>query len=130
MHKLTAPPTGKGPAERFTGEVWFDQIYRGEEPSRARVNAVHFAPCARSACHTHAVGQTLHPRDRSLITCAALVTNRSTEQLRSHLAIGIQNGMTEGELKEMIIHLAFYAGWPRAMSAITVARDVFGGTAQ
>lgn len=60
MERLTKPATGKGPADWFTGEVWFDQIYRGEEPSRARVNAVHFAPCARTAWHKHAAGQTLH----------------------------------------------------------------------
>lgn len=70
----------------------------------------------------------LSPRDRSLITCAALITNGSTEQLRSHLARAKTNGLTETELKELIIHLAFYAGWPRAMSAITVAKDVFGQT--
>jgi 4-carboxymuconolactone decarboxylase len=69
----------------------------------------------------------LSPRDRSLITCAALVTNGSTEQLRSHLGRARQNGLTETELKEMIIHLAFYAGWPRAMSAITLARELFAG---
>lgn len=67
----------------------------------------------------------LNPRDRSLITCAALVTNGSTEQLRSHLGRARQNGLTETELKEMIIHLAFYAGWPRAMSAITLAKGLF-----
>lgn len=71
------------------------------------------------ACHE------LSPRDRSLITCAALVTNGSTEQLRGHLARGMQNGLTQTELTELIVHLAFYAGWPRAMSAIAVARDVF-----
>ncbi|MFF3574595.1 (R)-mandelonitrile lyase [Nocardia jiangxiensis] len=60
MERLINPASRKGPAESFTGEVWFDQIYRGEEPSRARVNAVHFTPCARTAWHTHAVGQTLH----------------------------------------------------------------------
>jgi 4-carboxymuconolactone decarboxylase len=68
----------------------------------------------------------LSRRDRSLVTCAALVTNGSTEQLRAHLALATQNGLTETELKEAIIHLAFYAGWPRAMSAIAVAKDVFG----
>jgi 4-carboxymuconolactone decarboxylase len=66
----------------------------------------------------------LSPRDRSLVTCAALVTNGSTEQLGGHLARAMDNGLTDTELKEMIIHLAFYAGWPRAMSAITVAREV------
>jgi 4-carboxymuconolactone decarboxylase len=68
----------------------------------------------------------LAPRDRSLITCAALMTNGSTEQLRAHLGIARTNGVTETELKEAIIHLAFYAGWPRAMSAIAVAKEVFG----
>ena len=68
----------------------------------------------------------LSPRDRSLITCAALVAGGNTEQLRSHLARALGNGLTETELKEAITHLAFYAGWPRAMSAITVAKEVFG----
>lgn len=60
MQKLTRPATGKGPASNFDGEVWFDQIYRGEEPSRARMNAVHFSPGAHTAWHVHAMGQTLH----------------------------------------------------------------------
>ena len=68
----------------------------------------------------------LSPRDRSLITVAALVAGGSTEQLGGHLDRARQNGLTETELKEAIIHLAFYAGWPRAMSAITVAKRVFG----
>jgi 4-carboxymuconolactone decarboxylase len=68
----------------------------------------------------------LSPRDRSLITCAALVANGNTEQLPHHLERAKGNALTETELKELIIHLAFYAGWPRAMSAIAVAKDVFG----
>jgi 4-carboxymuconolactone decarboxylase len=72
----------------------------------------------------------LSARDRSLITVAALITNGSTEQLRGHLARARANGLTEDELKEVIIHLAFYAGWPRAMSAVTVARQVFGPEAR
>lgn len=67
----------------------------------------------------------LSPRDRSLVTVASLITSGSTEQLRGHLARAQVNGLTETELKEAIIHLAFYAGWPKAMSAITVAREVF-----
>lgn len=69
--------------------------------------------------------EELSPRDRSLVTVASLITNGSTEQLRGHLARARANGLTETELKEAIIHLAFYAGWPKAMSAITVAREVF-----
>lgn len=68
----------------------------------------------------------LSRRDRSLVTVSSLVTAGSTEQLRSHLALAKENGMTEEELSEAIVHLAFYAGWPRAMSAVTVAREVFG----
>jgi quercetin dioxygenase-like cupin family protein len=53
-------PTAKGPAETFTGDVWVDAIAKGEEPSRIRVNAVRFSPGARSAWHSHALGQTLY----------------------------------------------------------------------
>ena len=57
---LTKQPSVKGPPELFTGDVWFDVIAKGSEPSRVRVNAVHFAPCARTAWHVHALGQTLY----------------------------------------------------------------------
>jgi 4-carboxymuconolactone decarboxylase len=66
----------------------------------------------------------LSPRDRSLITVAALITNGSTEQLAGHLARARENGVTDEELKKVITHLAFYAGRPRAMSAIGVAKTV------
>lgn len=67
----------------------------------------------------------LSKRDRSLITVAALIAGGNTEQLRGHLMRAKDNGLTETELKEVITHLAFYAGWPKAMSAITVAKRVF-----
>ncbi|MCQ8186721.1 carboxymuconolactone decarboxylase family protein [Streptomyces rugosispiralis] len=67
----------------------------------------------------------LSPRDRSLITVASLVTSGSTEQLRYHLGRAKDNGAGEAELIEAITHLAFYTGWPRAMSAMTVAKDLF-----
>jgi quercetin dioxygenase-like cupin family protein len=53
-------PSVKGPPELFTGDVYLDIIAWGEEPSRVRVNAVHFAPGARTAWHSHALGQTLY----------------------------------------------------------------------
>jgi quercetin dioxygenase-like cupin family protein len=53
-------PSAKGPAERFTGDVWYDVIASGEAPSRVRVNIVRFSPGARTAWHAHALGQTLH----------------------------------------------------------------------
>jgi len=67
----------------------------------------------------------LSPRDRSLVTVAALIANGNSEQLTGHLSRARQNGLSETELAEVIIHLAFYAGWPRAMSAVKVARSVF-----
>jgi 4-carboxymuconolactone decarboxylase len=54
-----------------------------------------------------------------------LIANGNTEQLPSHLKLAKQNGLTEKELAEVMIHLAFYTGWPRAISAILVAKDVF-----
>jgi quercetin dioxygenase-like cupin family protein len=57
---LPKQPSTKGPAELFTGDVWYDVIAKGEEPSRMRVNIVRFAPGARNAWHAHAAGQTLH----------------------------------------------------------------------
>ncbi|MCP2049790.1 carboxymuconolactone decarboxylase family protein [Paenarthrobacter histidinolovorans] len=69
--------------------------------------------------------EELPPRERSLITVASLITTGSTDQLRGHLARARTNGLSETELKEVIIHLSFYAGWPKAMSAIAVAKEVF-----
>src|ERR1700761_8640843 len=54
------PPTGKGPAETFTGEVWVDPVTRGLPPSGLNVASVHFAPGARTAWHSHEGGQTLY----------------------------------------------------------------------
>ncbi|POX63050.1 4-carboxymuconolactone decarboxylase [Streptomyces sp. Ru62] len=67
----------------------------------------------------------LAARDRSLITVAALVAGGDADQLRFHLGRAKENGVTETELIEAITHLAFYAGWPKAMTAITTAKQVF-----
>jgi 4-carboxymuconolactone decarboxylase len=64
-------------------------------------------------------------RDRSLVTVSALIALNRPDQLRSHLARARQNGVTEVELVEAITQLAFYAGWPNAISAVAVAREVF-----
>ncbi|SEB51039.1 (R)-mandelonitrile lyase [Terriglobus roseus] len=64
-------------------------------------------------------------RDRSIITVAALIAMNRPDQLRSHLGRARDNGVTQAEVVEIITHLAFYAGWPNAVSAIAVARDVY-----
>lgn len=66
----------------------------------------------------------LSKRDRSLATVAALVAMNRLDQLRFHLTFAMQNGVKKEELIEVITHLAFYAGWPNAMSAILVAKEV------
>jgi 4-carboxymuconolactone decarboxylase len=68
----------------------------------------------------------LKKRDRSLITVAALIALNRPEQLRSHMKLARQNGVAEQELVETITQLAFYAGWPNAITAVSVAREVFG----
>lgn len=67
----------------------------------------------------------LSKRDRSLITVAALVALNGPDQLRFHLNFAVQNGVKKEELVEAITHLAFYAGWPNAVSAIMIAKEVF-----
>jgi 4-carboxymuconolactone decarboxylase len=67
----------------------------------------------------------LSKRDRSLVTVAALIALNRPEQLRSHLIKTRENGVTQEELVETITHLAFYCGWPNAVTAINVAKEVF-----
>ena len=67
----------------------------------------------------------LSKRDRSLATVAALVAMNRPDQLQFHLRFAIANGLSQEELVELITHLAFYAGWPSALTAMTVAKGVF-----
>ncbi len=67
----------------------------------------------------------LSKRDRSLITVTALIAGGHNEQLTFHLKRARENGVAEAEVIETITHLAFYCGWPRAMSAITLAKAAF-----
>ncbi len=66
----------------------------------------------------------LSKRDRSLVTVAALTAMGKTDQLRFHLDYARENGVTEDELKEAILQLAFYTGWPNGMSAMTVLKAI------
>ncbi|RBP97371.1 4-carboxymuconolactone decarboxylase [Bifidobacterium aemilianum] len=68
----------------------------------------------------------LPARDRSLITCSALMAQGLFPQLESHMRIARTNGVTKDEMVELITHLAFYAGWPKAWSAFDLAQKVFG----
>ena len=79
-------PSAKGPADRFTGDVWMDAIAVGKEPARIRVSAVHFTPGARTAWHSHALGQTLYVTDgQGLVQSRGgdIVTIRSGDIVRT-----------------------------------------------
>jgi 4-carboxymuconolactone decarboxylase len=67
----------------------------------------------------------LSKRDRSLATVSALIAMNRPAQLRFHLGKALENGVKKEELIEVITHLAFYSGWPNAISAIMVAKEVF-----
>jgi len=67
----------------------------------------------------------LSPRDRSLITVTTLIALYRINELPFHLKFALQNGVTRDELIETITHIAFYAGWPTASTAIGIARKVF-----
>ncbi|MEY9993959.1 4-carboxymuconolactone decarboxylase [Streptomyces sp. V4I8] len=69
----------------------------------------------------------LSQRDRSLITVATLVALYRADQLAFHLPKALENGVTKDELVEAITHIAFYAGWPNAMSAITQLKNIVEG---
>ncbi|WP_270170658.1 carboxymuconolactone decarboxylase family protein [Paenibacillus sp. SYP-B4298] len=96
--------------------------------SSARESFGEFAPAFVSYSEDVVFGdmwrrEGLSLRDRSLITIAALVAGGMTEQLAYHLHLAAQNGLTQEEIVEEMTHLAFYAGWPRAASALQVAKQ-------
>ena len=67
----------------------------------------------------------LSKRDRSLITVAVLTALYRTEELRGHIQLALQNGVSEEEIGGLITHLAFYSGWPTAVNAGRVAQEAF-----
>ena len=68
----------------------------------------------------------LSPRDRSLITVAALIALYRQNELPFHLRKALENGVTRDEIIEAVTHLAFYSGWPTASTALGIVRQVFG----
>jgi 4-carboxymuconolactone decarboxylase len=101
-----------------------------KEPSAAQKSMGDLAPKLAELTDNVLFGdiwerKELSKRDRSLITVAALVALNRTDQLRFHLQRALENGVKKQELIEEITHLAFYSGWPTAVNAVTVAKDVF-----
>jgi 4-carboxymuconolactone decarboxylase len=99
------------------------------QPSRAQQVMGDIAPKLAQLTDSVLFGDVwarpgLSRRDRSLVTVSALIAMNRPDQLRSHLALARDNGVTRDELIEAITHLAFYAGWPSAVMAVGVAREV------
>jgi 4-carboxymuconolactone decarboxylase len=67
----------------------------------------------------------LVPRDRSIVTLAALIARDQTIEMPYYVNLALDNGVTPREISEIITHLAFYSGWSNAISAVAVAKDVF-----
>lgn len=67
----------------------------------------------------------LTPRDRSIVTLAALIARNQTVEMPFHMNLALDNGVKPAEVSEIITHLAFYSGWPNAMSAVVVAKEIF-----
>jgi 4-carboxymuconolactone decarboxylase len=103
---------------------------QNSQPSGAQKMLGDFAPALVGFTDDVLFGQVwkreqLSPKERSLVTVACLTTSGNTDQLVYHLGLARANGATEEEIIEVITHLAFYAGWPKAMAAMTVAKQVF-----
>ena len=101
----------------------------GQSPGLARCAACRLRAASHPSARFEVEGETsrpqLSPRDRSLVTVSALIAMNRPEQLRYHLLRARDNGVTEEDLSEVMTHLAFYAGWPSALTAVTVDREVF-----
>jgi len=100
-----------------------------QEPSRAQQLMGDVAPKLAELTDDVLFGDVwerpgLSPRDRSLVTVAALIALNRTDQLKSHLGRALTNGLSETELAEVITHLAFSAGWPCAVDAVGALRGV------
>jgi 4-carboxymuconolactone decarboxylase len=105
-------------------------VTTGTEPTAAQRLMGDIAPTLAQLTDSVLFGQVwsrpgLSQRDRSLVTVSALIAMNRPDQLRSHLGRARSNGVTEEEAVEVITHLAFYAGWPSAVTAVGVAREVY-----
>jgi 4-carboxymuconolactone decarboxylase len=107
-----------------------EEVEMTNEPSVAQKLLGDFAPKLLELTDTVLFGDVwerpeLSKRDRSLVTISALIALNRPDQLRRHLQRARDNGLTRDEIVETITHLAFYAGWPSAMTAVMIAKELF-----
>jgi 4-carboxymuconolactone decarboxylase len=104
---------------------------KGENPMLKSEDVSAVAPALEKYARDVVLGDLwkrpgLSPRDRGIVTLAALIARNQIVELPYYLGLALDNGVTPAEISEIITHLAFYAGWANAMSAIPAAREVFG----
>jgi len=100
------------------------------ETSRAREDVLAVAPALERYRQDTVLGDLwkrpgLNPRDRSIVTLAALIARQQTAEMTHYLNAALDHGVKASEISEMVTHLAFYAGWGNAMAAVPFVRDVF-----
>ena len=101
-----------------------------DEPTNARQSFGDIAPHLAEITDKVLFGDVwanpaLSPRDRSLVTITTLIAMYRTNEMPFHLKKALENGVTRDEIIEAITHVAFYAGWPSAMTALPIAKAVF-----
>lgn len=100
------------------------------DPTKTREDVRAVAPALEKYRDNTVLGDVwkrpgLGPRDRSIVTLAALVARNQAAEMPFYLGLALDNGVKPAEISELITHLAFYSGWGNAMAAIAVAKDVF-----
>jgi 4-carboxymuconolactone decarboxylase len=100
------------------------------EPTNARAAFGDLAPDLAAITDKVLFGDlwanpALSPRDRSLVTITCLISLYRTNEMPFHLKRALENGVTKDEIVATVTHLAFYSGWPPAMTALQIARKVF-----
>jgi 4-carboxymuconolactone decarboxylase len=136
--------SSRGSTQYFTGSVeWMEHVSEEDDkaslaptpsvlPPRPTFEDVRrVAPALERYTQGRLLGDLwkrpdLSPRDRSIITVTALIARNQTAEMPYYFNLALDNGGRPGELSEVITHLAFYSGWGNAMSAVAIAKDVFG----
>src|SRR5437660_20210 len=107
--------------------TWTSQRCRRADRCGRTPRSGSFVSATRCTCAPTVVAAAAGSGTHCYVTVASLTTSGNADQLVCHLGLAKENGATEQELIEAITHLAFYAGWPKAMSAMAVAKQVFRG---
>jgi 4-carboxymuconolactone decarboxylase len=102
----------------------------GQKPTVTYEDVAKVAPALEVYTKNRLLGEVwkrpgLAPRDRSIVTLAALIARNQTIEMPYHFNLALDSGVKAREVSEIITHLAFYSGWANAMSAVAVAKDVF-----